>query len=162
VLGLRDGARVLDVGSGGGFPGLPLKICRPGIALTLLEPKEKRFYFLKNLVTALELNNVFLCCQTAQDAGRDSSLREGFDLVLARAVAGLKKLALLCFPFVRRGGVFVAYKGKRVEEEVDKATAQIEKIGGELLGVAPVVVPGISARRYLVLMQKPIGEKRAR
>ena len=159
VLDLRDGAKVLDVGSGAGFPGLPLKLCRPGIFLTILEPKEKRFYFLKNTVTTLGLERVSLYRRTAQDAYRDHSLNEEFDLVLARAVAGMKKLIALCFPFVRQGGVFVAYKGRRAREEVSRASAQIEEAGGELLGVVPVGVPGVSARRYLVLMRKLAEEK---
>lgn len=154
VLDLRDGARVLDVGSGAGFPGLPLKICRPGILLTLLEPKEKRYIFLKSLVRALGLERVALFCRQAQEARRDLALRERFDLVLSRGVASMEKLINLCFPFVRKGGAFVAYKGRRVEEEVARAAVQIEGAGGELQGVFQVNVPGIPQRRYLVLVQK--------
>jgi len=143
------------VGSGGGFPGLPLKICRPKIFLTLLEPKEKRFFFLKNLVTALGLEKISLYCRRAEEACRDSALREGFDLVLARAVASMEQLVSICFPFVRKGGIFVAYKGRLVEEEVAQAFEQIKQAGGELLGVVRVDVPGISERRHLVLTHKP-------
>jgi 16S rRNA (guanine527-N7)-methyltransferase len=159
VLDLRQGTRVLDVGSGGGFPGLPLKVCRPGIFLTLLEPKEKRFYFLKNMVTALGLERVSLYCQTAQEARRDPSLSGRFDLVLARAVAAMNKLIVLCFPFVRAGGVFVAYKGRKVKEELSRASAQIEQASGELQDVVRVYVPGVPAPRYLVLMKKLAEQK---
>lgn len=162
LLDLRDGARVLDVGSGGGFPGLPLKICRPGIFLTLLEQKEKRFFFLKSLVKTLGLERVYLCHRRAQEAHQDLSLRERFDLVLARAVAGMEKLICLCFPFVREGGLFVAYKGRRVKAEMAQAFKQIEEVSGELLGMVRIKIPGGSAQRYLVMIQKFSGEKKHR
>ncbi len=155
VMDIQDGTHVLDVGSGGGFPGLPLKICRPEIYLTILEPKEKRYFFLKSLVKLLGLKGVSLYCRRAQDVRHESSMREGFDLVLARALGGMEKMVSICFPFVREGGVFVAYKGPRVGGEVAGAAKQIERAGGELQGAVPVRVPGVEASRYLVLTSKP-------
>ena len=162
VMDIRDGARFLDIGSGGGFPGLPLKICRPETYLTILEPKEKRYFFLKSLVKLLGLKGVNLYCQRAQDFKHGSSMHEGFDLVLARAIGGMEKMVSICFPFVREGGIFVAYKGRRVEGEVAGAAKQIERAGGELQGAVPVKIPGVEASRYLVLTSKPCREKRVR
>lgn len=162
VLDLRDGARVLDVGSGGGFPGLPVKICRPGIYLGLLEPRERKIFFLKSLTAALGLERVTFFHRRAQEACQDPGLREGFDLVLARAVANMRELIGICFPFVRKGGLFVAYKGSRVEDEMKQTYQRIEEVGGDVLGVVPVHVPGTSAQRHLVLMRKSSEEKEIR
>jgi len=159
VLDLRVGARILDVGSGAGFPGFPLKICRPEVYLTVLEPKERRYFFLKNLTTTLGLDKITVLCKRAQEVCQDPSLRKAFDLVLARAVADMKELVSICFPFVREGGIFVAYKGRRVEEEMAKAQPNIEEVGAQVLGVVRVQVPGTAARRHLVFMQRPYGDK---
>lgn len=154
VLDVLKGARVMDVGSGGGFPGVPLKICRPAVYLTLLEPKEKRFFFLKTLVKTLGLKEVTLFCRRADEADHEPTIQEGFDLVLTRAVAGMERLVQICLPFVRRGGLLVAYKSRRVEEELARASRQIKVAGGELMSVIPVKVPGSPELRSLVLIQK--------
>jgi 16S rRNA (guanine527-N7)-methyltransferase len=159
VFDLLEGTRVLDVGSGAGFPGLPVKILRPEISITLLEPKEKRFLFLKNLVRIMRLEKISLRCQRAEEAGLDAGLREKFDLVLARAVARLDMLIPLCGIFLREGGVFVSYKGRGVEQEVTRASGAVLRVGAELQGVVPVDVPGISAQRNLVLMYRPLRSK---
>jgi len=154
VFDVLKGARILDVGSGGGFPGLPLKICRPEVSLTLLEQKEKRFFFLKTLIKTLGLKEVTLFCRRAEEAHREPDMHEGFDIVLARAVARMEKLVQICLPFVRTGGIFVAYKSRRAEEELTRASRQIKGASGELLSVVPVEVPGSKGLRSLVLIQK--------
>jgi len=159
VLDLREGTRILDVGSGGGFPGFPLKICRPEVFLTVLEPKERRYFFLKNLTTTLGLDKITILCQRAQEVRQNPLWRKAFDLVLARAVAEMKELVSICVPFVREGGIFVSYKGRRVEEEMAQARSRVEDLGGQILGLVPVQVPGITARRYLVLIQRPYRDK---
>lgn len=148
------GARVLDVGSGGGFPGLPVKICCPGIDLTLLEPREKPWFFLRDAVSALSLGSVILLRERAErlHQGRGESGR--FDLVLARALAPLEKLVRICLPLVRRGGLLVAYKSRRAPEEMDEARETIQSFGVEAVSV-PVKVPGLAARRFLILVQRP-------
>ncbi len=162
VIDLLAGARVLDVGSGGGFPGLPLKILRPEMCLTLLEPKERRYFFLKDLVRTLGLQNVSVRCQRAEEAAGDSRLRKSFDLVLSRAVARLDRLIGICGGFLREGGVFFAYKGSRVDEELALASDEIVRAGAELQGVVPVKVPGISAQRCLVMISVPLKGKESR
>jgi 16S rRNA (guanine527-N7)-methyltransferase len=154
ILDFLDQARVLDVGSGGGLPGIPLKICRPGIDLTLLEPREKAWMFLRNLLREISLDSVVLCRQRAQEAARQPDLRAGFDMVVARALAPMSRLVPLCFPFLREGGILVAYKGPRAQEEVGRAGPCIRDQGGTVSGVVPVTIPGVVAKRYFVVLQR--------
>jgi len=128
-----QGARLLDVGSGGGFPGVPLKIVRPDIALTLLEATGKKVDFLKALCDELGIAAVSLKAR-AEQAAHDPAYRERFDVVTARAVAALPLLCELCLPFVKPGGVFVAYKGPRekAEEELRAAASAIKVLDAEI------------------------------
>jgi 16S rRNA (guanine527-N7)-methyltransferase len=157
VLVPLRGARVLDVGSGGGFPGIPLKICCPGIDLTLLEPREKPWFFLRDVVTSLALGSVSLIRERAERIPGQKDDPGRFDLVLARALAPLDRLVKICLPLVRPGGVLVAYKGRRVPQEVAAAAESIRKAGGWIATV-PTRVPGLSAERHLVLFHG--GERR--
>jgi len=127
------GASLLDVGSGGGFPGVPLKIARPDIALTLLEATGKKADFLKGLCNELGIAAVTLNAR-AEAAAHEPAYREKFDVVTARAVAALPVLCELCLPFVKPGGVFVAYKGPRekAEEELRGAENAIKVLGAEI------------------------------
>jgi len=127
-----QGASLLDVGSGGGFPGVPLKIARPDIKLTLLEATGKKADFLRMLTRELGIAAVILKAR-AEQAAHDPTYRERFDVVTARAVAALPLLCELCLPFVRVGGVFVAYKGpsEKAHEELQAADNAIQLLGGE-------------------------------
>jgi 16S rRNA (guanine(527)-N(7))-methyltransferase RsmG len=127
------GASLLDVGSGGGFPGVPLKIARPDISLTLLEATGKKAGFLRMLAEELGLD-VRVINARAEAAAHNPAYRERFDVVTARAVAALPLLCELCLPFVKVGGVFVAYKGPRAkaEEEMRAAAKAIEALGAEI------------------------------
>lgn len=147
------GARVLDVGSGGGFPGLPIKICCPGIDLTLLEPREKPWFFLRDVVATLPLKAVTLIRERAQSLHRTHRGADRFDLILARAVAPMERLIRICFPLVRPGGLLVAYKGRRAHEEMAAAGGIIQEIGGQSVEVS-TRTPGLDAERILVLIQR--------
>lgn len=152
------GARVLDVGSGGGFPGLPLKICRPQIDMTLLEPMEKKVFFLRHACQALKLKGVSILRQRADEHVSETNTNGKFDLVLTRALASLERLAPMCLPFLREGGLMVAYKGPRAEKEVASAEEQIRLAGGGLQGILAMTVPGLTTTRNLVLLQKNVGK----
>jgi 16S rRNA (guanine527-N7)-methyltransferase len=127
---LRHGVRIADVGTGAGFPGLPIKIYRPDIYLLLLESVGKKTSFLKHIVTKLDLENVDVVNDRAEVAARSPEHREQYDLVIARCVASLPVLAEYCLPLVSVGGKFVAYKGHKAEAEVRDAEVAVKELGG--------------------------------
>jgi 16S rRNA (guanine527-N7)-methyltransferase len=153
VLVPLRGARVLDVGSGAGFPGIPLKICRPEIELTLLEPREKAFFYLRQVLRTLSLNKVSVLMKRAESVWEQNDGPKPFDLVLTRALAPLGHLFQICWPLVGPRGIMVAYKGPRVEREMAQAARFIQDAGTGVVSVG-VRVPGLSARRCLVLLQR--------
>lgn len=121
---------IIDVGAGAGFPGIPLKIVSPAIKLTLLEATRKKVDFLNHLVKIFDLMDVEIIWKRAEDFARQK--REFFDLAVSRAVADLNLLSEYCLPFVKVGGLFIAYKGEKVEEEVSRAENAINLLGGKL------------------------------
>ena len=146
--------RVLDVGSGAGFPGVPLKIAFPGLRMELLEATGKKAAFLRELVAALGLEDVAVHHGRAEDLGREPSLRGAFDAVLARGVARLSTLAELTLPFLRVGGVLVAHKSADVGAEVDGAAEAVRTLGGAAPVVHSVSAPGLDDGRTLVVVEK--------
>ncbi len=127
---LGHGIKVADVGVGAGFPGLPIKIYRPDIRLSLLESVGKKTRFLEHIIARLELENVDVINNRAEVIARSPEHRERYDLVLARCVAHLPTLVEYCLPLVSVGGKFVAYKGHEAEAEVRDAEVAVEKLGG--------------------------------
>jgi 16S rRNA (guanine527-N7)-methyltransferase len=146
--------RVLDLGAGAGLPGLPLKIAAPGISLTLLEATARKADFLREVVAELALDGVEVLTGRAEEAARLPGRREAYELVLARAVAPLPTLLELALPFLRLGGLLAAPKGSRVPQEVARSERALAVLGGEVLSVAPLTVPGASHRPRLVLVRK--------
>ncbi len=136
LLGHLGDARTLaDVGSGGGLPGLPLKIARPQLEVTLIEADQAKAAFLVQASAGLGLHGVEVVARRAEDAGRDPRYRERFDVVVARAVAPLPALVELCLPLVRVGGRMLAQKTEK--EDVGAAARAIELLGGSLQTTAP-------------------------
>lgn len=146
--------RVIDVGSGAGFPGLPLKIVHPEIGISLVESVQKKAAFLEHVVQALELEDVEVLPARAEQVGRMAEHREGYDWALARAVAPLPVLVEYLLPLVKVGGKALAQKGKDAEGQVEMAKTAIELLGGELQEIVPVDLPGGYERRYLVVIRK--------
>ncbi len=136
-----QGARVVDVGSGAGFPGLPLAIVRPDLKVTLLDSLNKRIGFLNAVAEALSLTNVKAVHGRAEDAAHVAALREQFDLAVARAVAPLPVLCELLLPFVAPNGEMVCYKGPAAQEEWDAGQRAAAMLGGGSLKSLPVTVP---------------------
>ena len=132
---LGDAQTLVDVGSGGGLPGLPLKIARPGLAVTLVESDEAKAAFLVHACARLGLQGVEVVARPAEDAGRDTRYRERFDVAVARALAAMPVLAELCLPFVRVGGTLLAQKTEA--EDVMAARRAIQLLGGALESVFP-------------------------
>ncbi len=147
-----QGKRVIDVGSGAGFPGLPLLIARPELELTLLDSLEKRVRFLRELCGKLGLKQVSCLHARAEEA--PGGLRESFDLAVSRAVARLNLLCELCLPFVKPGGLFIAMKGPEPEEEVREARRAAALLGGKIEDVVRYTVPGTDIVHSAVLVRK--------
>ncbi len=146
-----EGLRVIDVGSGAGFPGLPVKIVRPDLRLTLLESVGKKANFLRHLVGRLGLASVAVAQARAEDAGRLPDHRQQQDVVLARAVAELRILAEYALPFCRIGGVFVAHKRASIDDEIKDAAQSIAALGGALRTCIPIDLPGVEPRQLVVI-----------
>ena len=130
LLALPQGASLIDVGTGAGFPGLAVLIARPDLRVTLLDGTSKKLRVLEDIAERLGLAPVLLHAR-AEDAGHDPALREAFDAATARAVANLRELSEYCLPFVRVGGVFAAMKSAAAESELDAAKAAIRTLGGK-------------------------------
>jgi len=154
VVQPKLGDWVVDVGTGAGFPGVPLKILRPDLRLTLLDSLQKRIAFLEHLVSALRLADVTLCHARAEDAGRSSAHRERYDLVLSRAVAQLRVLAELCLPLAKVGGTFLAMKGPKGYEEIAEAGNALRALGGEIAQVKELQLPIAGEQRLLIVVRK--------
>jgi 16S rRNA (guanine527-N7)-methyltransferase len=151
---IAPGARCIDIGAGAGFPGLPLKIARPTLRLTLLESVGKKARFLAHIVEALGLPETDVVQGRAEELGRDPGYREVFDVALARAVAHMSVLVEYALPLVQVGGIFVAQKGADIEDEMESASTAIELLGGELREIRTVRLPGSETPRHLVVVQK--------
>lgn len=149
---LKEGARLIDVGTGAGFPGVPLKIVRPDLRLTLLDGLNKRLVFLGELCSALgiEAERVH---KRAEEAGLDHAMRESFDVVTARAVAPLNVLCEYCLPLVKMKGFFIAMKGPGAEEELQAAQNALDILGGTDVKVESLTLP-TAGERSLVIVQK--------
>ena len=154
LLPLADfrGKTVADVGTGAGFPGLPLRIVAPSIHLTLLDAQNKRIEFLKEVCDDLALSDVECIHQRAEEFAADR--RESFDLVTSRAVAALPLLCELCLPLVKVGGYFVAMKSVDAGAELDAAAHAIEVLGGAVERVADYDIPGTEVRHRAILIKK--------
>ena len=132
IYDLNREIRVLDLGTGAGFPGVPLKIAFPQIRLVLADSLNKRIKFLENVVGELSMQNVSCVHGRAEEMGRNKEYREQFDLCVSRAVANLSSLSEYCVPFVKEGGAFISYKSGEIEEEANAAKKAISVLGGEL------------------------------
>ncbi|MDD4599739.1 Ribosomal RNA small subunit methyltransferase G [bioreactor metagenome] len=148
------GCSVIDVGTGAGFPGLPLKIVRPDINLTLLDSLNKRLTFLQEVVNQLHLKDVILTHSRAEDAGQSKGLRDKHDVAVSRAVARLNILCEYCLPLVKTGGFFVAMKGAKFQEEVSEAKLAVKILGGDIVDVREIRLPGLEDRRAVVYIKK--------
>ena len=152
--GMLRGARLLDVGSGAGLPGVPLAIAYPGLSVTLLEATRKKAAFLEHLIGELELDNIDVLAGRAETLARDIGLREAFDVVASRAVARLPVMAELTLPFCRVGGIVVAQKARGATTEIEDAEDAMGLLGGRLREAMPVAVPESGVRRLLVTIDK--------
>ncbi|MFH1926333.1 MAG: 16S rRNA (guanine(527)-N(7))-methyltransferase RsmG [Chloroflexota bacterium] len=154
---LNKGIRLIDVGTGAGIPGIPLKILLPDIRLMLLDATRKKAKFLEYITEKLNLKNIEIVVGRAEEIAHRSEYREQFEIVLSRAVAGLPTLVELTLPFCAIGGRFIAQKKGNIEAEVQAAQRAISTLGGELTDVKRIDLPEFDDRRWLVVIDK-IGE----
>ena len=145
---------VIDVGTGAGFPGIPLKIVYPNLQVTLLDSLKKRVCFLQEVCSQLELEKISAVHGRAEDFGRDENFREAFDLCVSRAVANLATLSEYCLPFVRIGGLFISYKSEEVGEEIKGAESAIKQLGGEIKSIQSFKLPKTDMGRSLIVIEK--------
>lgn len=147
-------SNILDMGTGAGFPGIPLKIVFPEISFTLADSLNKRILFLNDVIDMCGLKKIETVHARAEELGRDKNYREMYDLVVSRAVANLSTLTEYCLPFVRTGGMFVSYKSAGVDEEFKAACKAISILGGVCEGPERDIVPGSDLERSFIKIRK--------
>lgn len=148
------GKTLADVGTGAGFPGVPLKIYCPELKVTLIDSLGKRLRFLQQVIEELGLKGIRCEHLRAEDAGRAKKHREKYDYVTARAVARLSVLSEYCLPLAKKGGQFIALKGSKFAEEVTEGEAAVKILGGKILSTEPVKLPGLDDGRAIIKIAK--------
>lgn len=149
-----NGKKVLDLGTGAGFPGVPLKIAIPDLDITLMDSLNKRIQYLNEVCSALQFKNVQCLHARAEEAARQKTMREAYDIVVSRAVANMSTLSEYCLPFVKTGGYFIAQKTNEAFDEIKNAEKAIRILGGATPEIVQVQVPGTDLAHNLVIIKK--------
>ncbi|MFN0116806.1 MAG: 16S rRNA (guanine(527)-N(7))-methyltransferase RsmG [Elusimicrobiota bacterium] len=147
-------ARAIDIGTGAGFPGIPLKIINPGWHLSLIESVGKKCEFLKSLVGSMELNHVDVYYKRSEEMGHDKDHREKYDFAFARALSNLSTLIEYGLPFLRVGGLLIAHRGRTAADEVTRVNVALEELGAEIGEVRHYDIPELGGSRALVVIKK--------
>jgi len=157
----KENMSIIDVGTGAGFPGLPIKICRKDLKLTLVDSLNKRVNFLNEVISKLGLGDTYTIHARAEELGKNKDHREKYDICVSRAVANLCSLTELCMPFVKVGGYFVSLKGPKAKEELIEAKKAIEMLGGEFVEIMNYDIDETELNHNLVIIKKikPTPEK---
>ena len=145
---------LIDIGTGAGFPGIPLKIMCPNLKVTLVDSLNKRINFLNTVIDQLKLDDIFTIHSRAEDLAHDKKYREKYDLCVPRAVANLSTLTELSLPFVKENGYFIPYKSEKSSEEISLATNAINLLGGSLEKVEEYYLPDSDIKRTLIFIKK--------
>jgi len=151
---LNKKIKVIDIGTGAGFPGIPLKIVYDNLEVVLLDSLNKKVKFLDEVIKKLELLNITAIHGRAEDFAKDPSYRETFDLCVSRAVSNLATLSEYCLPYVKVGGAFISYKSGEIEEELKASEKAIKMLGGNILKVEKMTLPGSTIERSFVVIEK--------
>ena len=153
-INTNNDLKIIDIGTGAGFPGLPLKIMMPDVKFTLLDSLNKRVSFLNEVIDELELKDIEALHGRAEDYASDNKYREKYDICVSRAVANLSTLSEYCIPFVKEDGFFISYKAGESEEEINNSKNAIKILGGKINKVEEFVLPGTDASRVFVFIRK--------
>lgn len=148
------GKTLLDIGTGAGFPGIPLKIMCPECKVVLVDSLNKRITFLRNLIKELGLSDILCIHGRAEDIAFDKSHREKYDIVVSRAVANLCTLSEYCLPFVNNNGIFISYKSGSIDDELSLAERAIDVLGGKVDRLEKFSIPGTDIERTLIFIRK--------
>lgn len=151
---LKSCTNLIDIGTGAGFPGIPLKIMRPELQVVLLDSLNKRVNFLNEVIRALGLTGINAIHGRAEDFAREDVYREKFDVVISRAVANMSVLSELCIPYVKNGGYFVAMKGPSVDEEISEGSKAVKILGGSIENIMEVDIEDTDLKHNLVIVKK--------
>ena len=155
VTNMFDGnKKIIDVGTGGGFPGLPLKIYNKELDVTLLDSLNKRIIFLNEVINSLELKRINAIHGRAEELGRKEEYREQYDICISRAVASLDTLSEYCMPFVKKGGYFISMKGPDVDEEIIQSEKGIKILGGKVVDKKIFTLPESDINHSLIIIEK--------
>ena len=150
----KNNIRVIDIGTGGGFPGIPLKIINESLDMVLLDSTNKKIRFLEEVIEKLELNNISPIHGRAEELGRTEEHRERYDIAISRAVASLDTLSEYALPFVNLGGHFISMKGPDVEEELEEGKRAIETLGGKIKAIEKIQIPDTDIVHSLIIIEK--------
>lgn len=153
---LEGEVRIVDIGAGAGFPGIPLKIAQPDLQLTMVDSLNKRVTFLNEVIDQLGLTHTEAIHARAEDFGHDRKHREQYDISIARAVAGLNVLAEYCLPLVRKGGYFIALKGQKAQQELEEAQGALLKLGAKYEGSHHELLPIEESEREILSIRKTL------
>ena len=151
---LKDNERIIDVGTGAGFPGIPIKIYNDTLEITLVDSLNKRINFLNEIISKLSLTNIKAVHGRAEDLGKDKEYREKYDIATSRAVANMSTLLEYLMPFVKVGGKCICMKGANIEDELSQAKTAIEKLGGKLEKIDKFNLGNTEIERNIIIIKK--------
>lgn len=154
IQDLKNIESVIDIGTGAGFPGIPLKIAFPHLKITLLDSLNKRIKFLNEVIDQLGLQNIETIHGRAEDSAKQKEYRESYDLCVSRAVANLSTLSEYCLPYVKEGGFFIPYKSGEIEEELKNSERAVKILGGDIKDIVKFELPGTDIKRSFIKIEK--------
>lgn len=151
---IKENKKIVDIGTGAGFPGIPIKILIPEIEITLVDSLQKRINFLENVIQELGLTKINLIHSRVEDLAHDKRYREQFDIIVSRAVAPLNVLLEYTLPFLKIGGIAICLKGSNVEEEIGKSEKAFKILGGEVISKKEIILPELNLPRNILEVEK--------